>query len=99
MGYISLAPDLEGDPVKLFALIGALLLAGGVYVLIDGGIRLNQCISAGVFDTRIWASEFWLISPTNPDLGLSQNAHWLLRISGGVLALAFGARLLRWTTS
>lgn len=84
--------------MKLVALVGALLVAGGVYVLIDGGIRLNQCIYSGVFDTRIWASEFWLISPTNPSLGLSQNAQWLIRITSGVFAFILGGRLLRWST-
>ncbi len=82
--------------MKLVALIGALLLAGGVYMLIDGGIRLNQCISAGVFDTRIWASEFWLAAPSNPSLGLSQNAQWLIRITCGVMAFILGGKLLRW---
>ena len=82
--------------MKLVALIGALLLAGSVYMLIDGGIRLNQCISAGVFDSRIWASEFWLAAPSNPSLGLSQNAHWLIRLTSGVMAFFLGGKLLRW---
>lgn len=85
--------------MKLVALIGALLVAGGVYLLIDGGIRLNMCISSGVLDTRIWATEFWLISPTNPSLGLSQNAHWLIRLTSGVLAFITGSKFLRWSSS
>ncbi len=83
--------------MRLVALIGALLIAGSVYILIDGGIRLNQCISSGIFDTRIWTSEFWLISPVNPGLGLSQNAQWLLRITGGVLSFTLGGKLLHWS--
>ncbi len=83
--------------MRLVALVGALLIAGGIYVLIDGGIRLNQCIASGVFDTRIWTSEFWLISPANPGLGLARNAQWLIRIAGAVLSLSLGGRLLRWS--
>jgi len=87
-----------GGAMRLFALIGALLLVGGVYLLVDGGLRINQTLSADTFSLRVWSKEFWLFSSANPSLGLSPNAHWFLRLAGGLAAIVVGAKVLRVAT-
>jgi hypothetical protein len=82
--------------VRLFALIGALLVTGGVYLLVDGGLRLHRTLNNNTFTPRIWATEFWL--PSNMGPGLGPNAHWFLRLAGGVPAALLGMKLLRVAT-
>jgi hypothetical protein len=84
--------------VRLFALIGALLITGGVYLLVDGGLRLNRCLENDVFSVKVWTKEFWLFMPHQVSAGLSPNAHWFLRLMGGILAAAVGSKVLRVAT-
>jgi hypothetical protein len=84
--------------VRIFALIGALAIAGGAYLLVDGGIRLSRCLTNDVFSYSIWSEDFWLLIPGNPDLGLSPNAHWFLRFIGGLIAAVVGGRVLKTAT-
>lgn len=84
--------------MRLFALLGALILAGGVYLGIAGAIQLNNCISFGTFSTEIWAAHFWLLYPDEPSMGLGPNAGWFLRVMGGVAAIYLGGRLIKFST-
>jgi len=84
--------------VRLFALLGALLIAGGAYLLVDGGLRLSRCVESDVFSLRVWAKEFWLFLPHHASAGLSPNAHWFLRLLGGVMAAVVGSKVLRVAT-
>jgi hypothetical protein len=84
--------------VRLFALIGALLVAGGAYLMVEGALRLKRAIDTDAFSVEVWRSEFWLYRPANPSLGLSPNAHWFLRLGGGIVSLAIGAKVLRVAT-
>jgi len=81
--------------VRLFALVGALLVAGGVFLLVDAGLRVQRCIATDVWSLRVWAADFWLLVPRNPSLGLSQNAHWFLRVVGGLLAVPIGLKVVK----
>jgi hypothetical protein len=87
-----------GGVVRLFTLVGALLIAGGTFLLVDGGIRVGRCMSTDVLSLAVWRSEFWLLIPGKPDLGLSHNAHWFLRIVGGLLITAIGAKVVKVAT-
>jgi hypothetical protein len=82
----------------LFALIGALLVAGGAWLLVEGALRLQRTVDGGVFSVRVWESEFWLYRPTKPGIGLSENAHWFLRLTGGIAAVIIGGKVLRTAT-
>ena len=84
--------------MRIFALVGALLLAGGAFLLIDGGLRILRCVDADLFSLEVWTDPFWLRDPSQPAMGLSPNAHWFLRIVGGLLALAIGSTVLRVAT-
>jgi hypothetical protein len=84
--------------MRLFALIGALLISGGAYLLIDGGLRLSFCMDTGQLSLNVWSDQFWLLIPAEPDHGLSPNAHWFIRLAGGLLAMALGATVLRIAT-
>jgi hypothetical protein len=89
---VRLFPELA---LRLFALIGALLVAGGAYLMVEGSLRLKRAIDSDAFHVEVWRSDFWLYRPSNPKLGLSPNAHWFLRLTGGIASLAIGARVLR----
>jgi len=82
----------------MFALIGALLIAGGAYLIVDGALRLGRCVSADIFSWTVWSEDFWLLIPSKPDLGLSPNARWFLRLVGGLVAASLGAKILRTAT-
>jgi hypothetical protein len=84
--------------VRLFALIGALLIAGGVYLLVDGGLRLSRCLDTDIFSMKVWTKEFWLFMPHHASAGLSPNAHWFLRLTGGLLTTVLGTKVLRVAT-
>ncbi len=84
--------------MRLFALLGILLIVAGTYLLVDGALRLSRCISGETFSLEIWSKHFWLAVPRAPRLGLSQNAHWFLRGAGGIASLALGTKVLRVAT-
>lgn len=84
--------------MRLFALVGALIVAGGVYLAIDGGVQLNRCITLGTLYLEVWRPEFWLRIPDQPGMGLGANAHWFIRLVGGVLAVYLGGRLIKFVT-
>jgi hypothetical protein len=84
--------------VRLFALVGVLLVTGGVFLLVDGLIKVQRCISTDVISVRIWAREFWLLDPGLVEAGLGPNAHWFIRAVGAVLALVIGGKVLRIAT-
>ena len=81
--------------MRIFALLGALLVALCAYFAVDGGIRCFRCMQAEVFQLRIWSKEFWFIVPESPALGLGPNAQWLLRLGGGLLGLVVGTKVIR----
>ena len=76
-------------------MVGVVLICGGVFLLVDGGLRLNRCLSLGMFEWRLWTPEFWLVNVDRPGLGLSLNAHWFIRIAGGLGAALLGTKVLR----
>jgi hypothetical protein len=82
----------------VFVLIGALLVAAGVYLGISGGITLQRCLSLGIFSPEVWSSRFWLLSPEDPSLGMGINAHWFVRLVGAVVLVLGGARLVRFAS-
>jgi hypothetical protein len=84
--------------VRIFALIGALLVAGGMFLLVDGGLHLQRALHEGSFDARFWTTEFWLLVPSHPRTGLGVNAHWFVRLAGGVPATLLGMRLVKVAT-
>lgn len=84
--------------MRIFALIGALLMAGGVFLLVDSGLRVSHCVTNDLFSWTVWSEEFWLLVPSKPDLGMSPNAHWFLRLIGGVIVALLGLKILRTAT-
>jgi hypothetical protein len=87
-----------GDDVRVFALIGALLVAGGFFLLVDGGLRLQRALESDVFSFRIWTTEFWLFDPIRPQAVVGANAQWFLRLAGVLPASILGMKLVRVAT-
>lgn len=85
--------------MRLFTVIGALLVTAGAYLLISGGLALNNAISLGIFSPELWKPSFWLLSPAEPSLGLGANGLWATRLLGGLVAGSLGVKLIRITTS
>jgi len=81
--------------VRLFVVVGVLLVTAGAFLLVDGGLRIQRCMATDVWSWRVWTSDFWLLIPSNPGLGLSQNAHWFLRAVGGLIAVPLGFKVIR----
>lgn len=84
--------------MRLFALIGGLLLAGGAFFVISGVLRINQCLESGTLSWTFWTSHFWLKAPSQPGWTLGENAHWFIRVTGGLFAAGVGIKLLRSST-
>lgn len=84
--------------MRIFALIGALLVAGGFFLLVDGGLRLQRALGSDCLSFRIWTMEFWLYDPGRLGGGLGANAHWFLRLAGVLPATFLGMRLVRVAT-
>jgi hypothetical protein len=84
--------------LRLFALLGALLIAGGVYLLIDGGLRLSRALGDDTFSYRVWTAAFWLAAPETSEFELALNAHWLVRIVCGLAGLPLGTKIVRVAT-
>ena len=81
--------------MRLFAVVGVLMVVGAAFLLVDAGLRLQRCMATDTLLLGFCTREFWLLVPTNPGLGLSQNAHWFLRVVGGLLALPIGLKVLK----
>ena len=84
--------------MRLFVLLGALVVAGGVYLGLSGAIQANKCLTFGTFSMEVWSAHFWLLSPDKPGLGLGPNGHWLLRILGCGVAVYLGGKLIKFST-
>jgi hypothetical protein len=84
--------------LRLFALLGALLVAGAVFLLVDAGIRVQRCMATDLFSLEVWTGKFWFLVPGKPELGLSQNAHWFLRVVGALIALPIGFKVIKVAT-
>lgn len=84
--------------MRLFALLGVLLVTGGVFLLVDGLIKVQRCIATDVISVKFWAREFWLLDPALAKAGLGPNAHWFIRGVGAVAALLIGGKVLRIAT-
>ncbi len=84
--------------MRLFVLLGALIVAGGVYLGLAGAIQANKCLTFGTFGMEVWSPHFWLLSPDKPSLGLGPNAQWFLRILGGGAAVYLGGKLIKFST-
>jgi len=78
--------------------LGALIVAGGVYLGLAGAIQANKCLTFGTFGMEVWSPHFWLLSPDKPSLGLGPNAQWFLRILGGGAAVYLGGKLIKFST-
>lgn len=81
--------------MRVFAAVGVLLVVGASFLLVDAGLRVHRCMSTDTLSFAFWTREFWLLVPTNPGLGLSQNGHWFLRVAGGLLALPIGLKVTK----
>jgi hypothetical protein len=83
--------------LRLFTLLGALLVAGGAYLLIDGGLRLARALEGASFSARFWTWGFWFAADGSWT-DLAPNARWLLRIVCGLVAVPLGSRIVRVAT-
>jgi len=81
--------------MRLFVVVAVLMLTGGVYLAVDGGLRLDGLISAGLASFAPWTSDFWLARGRDASLGLSPNAQWFLRLCGALLLMLIGWIVLR----
>ena len=84
--------------MRLFALAGALLIAAGAFLLVDGGFWVSRAVRSELLSVRVWETEFWFARIGNVSAGLSPNAHWFLRICGGIVATAVGSKILKVAT-
>ena len=81
--------------MRLFTLLAILLLTGGAFLLVDGGLRVSSAMDAGGFSLAFWTGDFWWLIPGKPTLGLGPNAHWFVRLLGGLLAMSIGGVIMR----
>lgn len=84
--------------MRLFVLLGALIVAGGVYLGLSGAIQVDKCLTFGNFSLEVWNVHFWLLTPEKPGMGLGPNGQWLLRILGGIAAMVLGGKLIKFFT-
>ena len=81
--------------MRLFVILGLLLVTLALYLLVDAGIRVSQCFESGLFSYEIWRKEFWLFNTLAESWRLSENAHWFVRVVGGLLSLPLGLKVIR----
>lgn len=81
--------------MRLFAVVAALFIAGGVAFAVAGALGVSNAIDTGTFRSDFWSAEFWLLVPGNAAAGLGTNGKWLLEgVAGGVL-ISTGTLILR----
>ena len=83
--------------MRLFVLLGALIVAGGVYLGLAGAMQVDKCLTFGNFSIAVWDVHFWLLSPDKPGLGLGPNGQWFLRLVGGAAAVIAGGKLIKFS--
>ncbi|MCA9666503.1 MAG: hypothetical protein KC503_12970 [Myxococcales bacterium] len=81
--------------MRLFVAIAVVLVAGGVFLIVDGGLRLHSCMELGIVNYSFWTPEFWLAVVGDARQGLGPNGHWFLRLAGGLVAAIVGWIVLR----
>lgn len=81
--------------MHLITAVAVLMLTGGSYLLVEGGLQISSCVQLGVFSTDVLTAEFWLLAPHDPESGIGPNARWFLFVSGGLLAAGLGYVVLR----
>ena len=84
--------------MRLFVLLGALIVAGGAYLGIAAVMQVDKCLTFGNFSIAVWDVHFWLLSPDSPSLGLGPNGQWFLRLAGGAAAMVAGGKLIKFST-
>jgi hypothetical protein len=84
--------------LRIFALVGALLLAVGAFLLVDAGLRISKTLAMDTFTAEVWRREFWLNDVDDVEQGMSPNGHWFLRLGGGMLICFIGAKILKVAT-
>lgn len=81
--------------MRLFALIAALFIAGGVWLLVASGLGFYSAIDTATIRFDFWTVEFWLLVPGDVSAGLATNGKWLLEALAGGLLTTTGTLILR----
>lgn len=81
--------------MRLITVVSVLMLTGGSYLLVEGGLQISKCVELGVFSTDVLKAKFWLLAPHETESGIGPNARWFLFVTGGLLLAGLGYAALR----